>query len=88
MSLFVCSKCGCIDNTATSYYWALMRPCKNRIYDKSLKGYEGKPLCSECAAIEYDKDDKLVVVPGTWHGRFNKEWPTEEEKKHIGKSRQ
>lgn len=67
MSLFVCSKCGCIDNTATSYYWALIRPCKNRIYDKSLKGYEGKPLCSECAAIEYDKDDKLVVVPGTWH---------------------
>lgn len=46
MSLFVCSKCGCIDNTATSYYWALIRPCKNRIYDKSLKGYEGKPLCS------------------------------------------
>lgn len=72
MSLFVCSKCGCIDNTATSYYWALIRPCKNRIYDKSLKGYEGKPLCSECAAIEYDKDDKLVVVPGTWHGRFKK----------------
>lgn len=62
------------------------RPCKNRIYDKSLKGYEGKPLCSECAAIEYDKDDKLVVVPGTWHGRFKKEWPTEEEKKHIGKN--
>lgn len=67
MSLFVCSKCGCIDNTATSYYWALIRPCKNRIYDKSLKGYEGKPLCSECAAIEYNKGDKLVVVPGTWH---------------------
>lgn len=37
--------------------WALTRPCKNRIYDKSLKGYEGKPLCSECAAIEYDKED-------------------------------
>lgn len=55
MSLFVCSKCGCIDNTATSYYWALIRPCKNRIYNKSLKGYEGKPLCSECAAIEYSK---------------------------------
>lgn len=53
MSLFVCSKCGCIDNTATSCYWAIIRPCKNRIYDKSLKGYEGKPLCSECAAIEF-----------------------------------
>lgn len=81
MSLFVCSKCGCIDNTATSYYWALMRPCKNRIYDKSLKGYEGKPLCSECAAIEYSKGGEVVVVPGTWHGKFKKEWPTEEEKK-------
>lgn len=44
MSLFVCSKCGCIDNTATSYYWALIRPCKNRIYDKSLKGYEGRTI--------------------------------------------
>lgn len=72
MSLFVCSKCGCIDNTATSCYWALIRPCKNRIYDKSLKGYEGKPLCSECAAIEYSKGDEVVVVPGTWHGKFKK----------------
>lgn len=62
MSLFVCSKCGCIDNTATSYYWFLIRPCIGRIYDESLKGYEGKPLCSECAAIGYDKEDQLVVV--------------------------
>lgn len=23
MSLFVCAKCGCIDNTATSSYWML-----------------------------------------------------------------
>lgn len=59
--MFVCSKCGCIDNTATSYYWALIRPCKNRIYDKSLKGYEGKPLCSECAAIEYSKGGEVVL---------------------------
>lgn len=50
------------------------------------KGYEGKPLCSECAAIEYSKGDEVVVVPGTWHGKFKKEWPTEEEKKHIGKN--
>lgn len=64
MSLFVCSKCGCIDNTATSYYWALIRPCKNRIYDKSLKGYEGKPLCSECAAIEYSKGGEAIVISG------------------------
>lgn len=29
---------------------------------------------------------EVVVVPGTWHGKFKKEWPTEEEKKHIGKN--
>ena len=23
MSLFVCAKCGCVDNTATSSYWML-----------------------------------------------------------------
>lgn len=22
----------------------------------------------------------------SWHGKFKKEWPTEEEKKHIGKN--
>lgn len=38
------------------------------------------------AAIEYSKGDEVVVVPGTWHGKFKKEWPTEEEKKHIGKN--
>lgn len=43
MSLFVCSKCGCIDNTATSCYWALIRPCKNRIYDK-LQFMKGKKV--------------------------------------------
>lgn len=64
MSLFVCSKCGCIDNTATSCYWAIIRPCKNRIYDKSLKGYEGKPLCSECAAIEYDEERRMMFICG------------------------
>lgn len=32
------------------------------------------------------RGDELVVVPGTWHGNFKKEWPTEEEKKHIGKN--
>lgn len=25
MSLFVCAKCGCIDNTATSSYWMLIK---------------------------------------------------------------
>jgi len=35
MSLFKCSKCGCIENTAVSHYWV-------RKVDKE------PPLCSEC----------------------------------------
>lgn len=67
MSLFVCSKCGCIDNTATSYYWALIRPCKNRIYDKSLKGYciiqlseDSKDLSKSFFDV-YDKDEMKMI---------------------------
>lgn len=36
MSLFKCSKCGCIENTATSDYW-------HQIYTEKQP-----PLCSEC----------------------------------------
>lgn len=34
MSLFVCSKCGCIENTALCLYWTQLR--------------EKEKLCSEC----------------------------------------
>jgi len=33
MSLFICSKCGCVENTALCLYWI---------------GNKDKPLCSEC----------------------------------------
>ena len=32
MPLFVCSNCGCVDNTATGFYWMQSE----------------KPLCAEC----------------------------------------
>lgn len=71
MSLFVCSKCGCIENTATCSFWALINPiAKNYIYDESLKDYRCKPLCSECAKIVYNANDDTMVVPGEWHGKF------------------
>jgi hypothetical protein len=41
MSLFVCEKCNCVDNTATSRYW-------NQMMEARDKGKEFKPLCSEC----------------------------------------
>lgn len=40
MSAFVCSQCGCVENTATSNYWEQKYP---------FGGGESKPLlCSEC----------------------------------------
>lgn len=87
MSLFVCAKCGCIENTATCSFWALVNPrAKDYIYDESLKDYKCQPLCSECAKIEYDNDGNIVVTPGEWHGKFKKEYATEEEKRRAGKN--
>lgn len=81
MSLFICSKCGCVENTnlihgkeddrkyspdATEEY-----PCYCL---QDMHGYgrcsEITMLCSECNT-------------GTWHGEFTKEQATEEEK-YIG----
>lgn len=89
MSLFICAKCGCIENTATSTYWALTRKGAedDHIYDDSLKDYIGKPLCSECATIIYHKDDSTSnVIPEKWHGKLPKEMASEEDRKRVGKN--
>jgi hypothetical protein len=40
MSLFICKKCGCVENTALCNYW-------NRISNNK------EPLCSECETGEW-----------------------------------
>lgn len=85
MSLFICAKCGCVENTATSDYWAVVHNLFPIEYDESLKGYEGKPLCSECGRIVFDEDgNNARMVPGKWHGRFPKNPATEDERLHAG----
>lgn len=88
MSLFICAKCGCVDNTATSSYWRIaMHRSFPITYDESLKGFEGKPLCSECGRIIYDENagtDRMI--PGEWHGRFPKNPATEDERLHAGEN--
>lgn len=72
MSLFICAKCGCVDNTACSGYWSMITS-KNLHYTEKLKEYKGKPLCSECGKIIFAEEiDKLVVIPGSWHNKFEK----------------
>lgn len=70
MSLFVCDKCGCVENTALGRYWSKDMPFwgdDNR----------GLALCSECAPTR-DKDGNYINEYGArkygkWHGIFLKE---------------
>ncbi len=78
MPLFICAKCGCVENTALSTYWS-----RNMIpYSDELKEYEGKPLCSECGRAKFD-GGKGLIVPGRWHGYFPKVQATEEQRQNM-----
>ena len=85
MSLFVCAKCGCVDNTATSSYWMLTNEymVDKFEYAKELQPYKGMGLCSECGRLATSPDGRDVVVPGKWHGKFPKKKATEEQLKRI-----
>lgn len=43
MPLFMCGKCGCVDNTATSGYWT-QQMAHYEANNESIAGF--KPLCS------------------------------------------
>lgn len=70
MSLFVCAKCGCVDNTATSSYWMLINEymVDKFEYAKELQPYKGMGLCSECGRLATSPDGRDVVVPGNGTG--------------------
>lgn len=88
MSIFVCSKCGCVDNTATSSYWSIVHNTfPEAEWDESIKAYKGKPLCSECCKVIFDETgNNPRYVPGKWHGKFPKKPITEEQKRRIGRN--
>lgn len=65
MSLFICSKCGCVENTATSDYWPVVHKIFPIEYDASIKEFEGKPLCSKCGRLIFDsKGENPRMIPG------------------------
>lgn len=88
MPLFICAKCGCIENTATSSYWTFTLN-KKLHYHPSLEQYRGKPLCSECGTVNFKEDENsktiAVVEPGKWHNKFPKEKATTDYKRRVGK---
>ena len=64
MPLFICEKCGTIENTALGHYWPRLM--------KSFKGTEGeKALCSECTPLTFP--DGTKYGNGQWHSHFAKQ---------------
>ncbi len=91
MPIFICSKCGCVENTATSSYWSLDigRVKDDLEYHPTLEAYKHQPLCSECGCVRRVRKPNgqyaTMVVPGKWHGKFPKKEATEDEKRRVGK---
>lgn len=69
MPLFVCDKCGCVENTALGRYWT------KDWEDMWDEDNEGLALCSECAPTKF-KDGTSTSTEwceyGKWHGKFPK----------------
>lgn len=87
MPLFICSKCGCVENTATSDYWPVIHKIFPIEYDASIKEFEGKPLCSECGRLIFDsKGENPRMIPGKWHGKFPKRQATDAEKRMVDRN--
>jgi hypothetical protein len=70
MSLFVCAKCECIENTALGHYWMKSRVEQFK-WTPENEQFKGYPLCSECEPIYFIDGSKNGK--GKWHGRFPKE---------------
>ena len=73
MSLFVCDKCGCVDNTALGRYWSKDDPL--------LWGEDnlGLALCTECAPTTFADgspvNPRIMADYGKWHNKFpKKKW--------------
>jgi hypothetical protein len=70
MPLFVCGKCGAIENTALGDYWWAKKYSKDKT-----------PLCSECMPA-----DSVLGKGGEWHNQFPKEIATPELIREIGEN--
>jgi len=79
MSLYICEKCGCIDNTACGgNYWAVL--AKSNFFKDQYANEHF--LCLECTPKEF-ASGQIYTDAGKWHNRFPKrhwsEYGTQEE---------
>ena len=73
MGLFVCAKCGSVENTALGWYWS--RHSIRLILPEDMKEFEsGHGLCTACLPKEARFDDGGDPgFTGEWHGKFPQE---------------
>lgn len=65
MSIYQCDTCGCLDNTALTW-WCLK--CKPDLWHRSE--LNGKALCSACTPKVFKNGDPTGL--GKWHGQFER----------------
>jgi hypothetical protein len=71
MGLFVCDKCGCVENTALGFWWSRDMAKRDNWFKGILDDYNGEALCSECCPTHFGDGSK--TDKGIWHNRFPKE---------------
>lgn len=68
MSTYICTKCGCIDNTACGgNYWMV----KSKLASFKDEYANNNVLCVECTPTEYS-DGSINTEKGKWHNKFPK----------------
>lgn len=80
MGLFICEKCGCVENTALGHYWS-RKDFDWYNWDEANEKFKGKALCSECGPKSYCDTGEPTKF-GKWHGKFDKEHVIEHLKKY------
>lgn len=77
MGLFICEKCGAIENTALGFYWG-----RKGLKFKDHPELDGKALCSECTPLYYD-DGTETGFTGEWHNKFKKKYAKDFTQKQL-----
>lgn len=84
MSLFICAKCGCLENTAccSVHFMTIPEVAAEIEFSPEMEQYRGKKLCSVCARLKHE-GERVICVAGKWHGKFDRKLPTEDQLKYL-----
>lgn len=68
MGIYICEKCGCVDNTACGGNYLVSKESKHKYKDEYANTHS---LCIECTPVEYS-DGSINRKAGKWHDMFEK----------------